>query len=155
MGRYMESYLPGIEEHRVVLERGAEIVGESLRQRRHRLNGNGRGGKDGPDSMPSSLAHGAEVGWMIWSRFAPPVVALYVWWVVFAVWRKLDDGQGDFLTQFTTNMDKVETWLMWASAGLVVLLCTLVLVIWAVVEGIRVFSGSKLDPPSREGEAPT
>jgi len=90
---------------------------------------------------------------MIWSRITPPAVALYAWWVVFAIWRKLDDGERDFLVQFTANRDKVETWLMWAFAGLGVVLCVLAFVVWAVVEAMRMFQNSKLTP--REGEKST
>jgi hypothetical protein len=149
VGRYMDPYMPMIREHKVVLERGVEVVGESLRRRR------GRRGKVTVESTLSSLVRGVEVEWMIWSRVAPPVVALYAWWVVFAIWRKLDDGEHDFLVQFTTNRDKVETWLAWAFAGLAVVLCVLAFVVWAVVEGARVFSNSKLDPPPRDGDKPT
>lgn len=148
VGRYIESYLPTIKEHQVVLERGVEVVGESLRRR--------GGGKDVLDSAVSSLANGVEVEWMIWSRITPPAVALYAWWAVFAIWRKLDDGERDFLVQFTTNRDKVETWLMWAFAGLAVVLCLLAFVVWAVVEAMRMFSDSKLNsPPRSEGGRPT
>jgi len=91
---------------------------------------------------------------MIWSRIAPPAVALYAWWAVFAIWRKLEEGEGDFLVKFTTNRDKVETWLTWAFAGLAILLCVLALVVWAVVEGIRLFSASKVDPPPRKDGKP-
>lgn len=154
MGRYVESYLPRIKEHQVVLERGVEVVGDSLRQRRRMGSGSTSGGrmKDTFHSMVSSFVRGVEVEWMVWSRIAPPAVALYVWWVVFAIWRELDDGKQDFLTQFTTNKDRVGTWLTWAFAGLAVLLCVLALVVWAVVEVVRVFSGSKLDPPPIEGD---
>ncbi|KAF9649532.1 hypothetical protein BDM02DRAFT_1801497 [Thelephora ganbajun] len=143
-GRYMESYLPTIKEHQVVLERGVEVVEEGLRQR-----GRGRRGKDALDSVLLSLVHGVEVEWMIWSRIAPPAVAWYAWWVAFAIWRKLDDGERDFLVQFTTNRDKVEAWVAWAFAGLAVVLCVLAFVVWAVVEAARMFSGSKLGPPKR------
>ena len=149
-GRYAESYLPKIKEHRVVLERGIEVVGESLR--RHR--GRGRGEKEVSDSVTSTLENGVGMGWMIWSKIAPLAVALYAWWAVFAIWRKLDDGERDFLVQFTTNRDKVETWLMWAFAGLAVMLCVLAFVVWAVVEGMGMFSDSKLDPSPREGDEP-
>lgn len=143
VGRYVESYLPTIKEHQVVLERGAESL------RRHR----GRRTRRDKDSGISSLVNGAEVEWMIWSRITPPAVALYAWWVVFTIWRKLDDGQRDFLYQFTANRDKVETWLAWAFAGLAVVLCVLAFVVWAVVEAMRVFSDSKLvDPPLKEGD---
>lgn len=151
-GRYAESYLPTIKEHRVVLERGIEVVEESLR--RHRGRGRGRGEKEVSDSVTSTLANGVEVKWMIWSRITPPVVALYAWWAVFAIWRKLDDGEHDFLVQFTTNMDKVKTWLIWASAGLAVVLCVLAFVVWGVVEGMRMFSDSKLDLSVGEGDEP-
>jgi len=149
-GRYAESYLPTIKEHRIVLERGIEVVGESLGRRR----GRGRGKKEVPDSVASTFVNGVEAEWMIWSRITPPVVALYSWWAVFAIWRKLDDGERDFLVQFTTNRDKVETWLMWAFAGLAVVLCVLALVVWGVVEGMRMFSDSKLDPSLGEGDEP-
>ena len=148
VGRYMEPYMPTIREHKVVLERGAEVVGESLRRRR------GRRGKVTVDSALSSLVREVEIEWMIWSRVTPPVVALYAWWVVFAIWRKLDDGEHDFLVQFTTNRDKVETWLVWAFVGLAVVLCVVALVVWAVAEGVRMFSNSKLDLPPREGDRP-
>ena len=148
VGRYAESYLPTIKEHQVVLERGIGVAEESLE--RHR--GRGRRDKDVSDSVISSLMDGVEVEWMIWSRITPPAVALYAWWVVFVIWRKLDDGEHDFLVQFTTNRDKVETWLTWAFAGLVVMLCVLAFVVWVVVEGVRMFSGSKLDSPPREGD---
>jgi len=136
VGRYMEPYLPTIREHGVVLERGVEVVEESLRRDKER--------KDSAlDSGLSSLVNGVEVEWMIWSRITPPAVALYSWWVVFAIWRKLDDGERDFLVQFTTNRDKVETWLAWAFAGLAVVLCVLALVVWAAVEAMRMFSDSR------------
>jgi len=141
VGRYMEPYLPTIGEHRVILERGVEVVQESLR----RDGGRGRRGKDSAlDSALSSLANGVEVEWMIWSRLTPPAVALYSWWAVFAIWRKLDDGERDFFVQFTTNRDKVETWLAWAFAGLAVVLCVLAFVVWAAVEAMRMFSDSRL-----------
>jgi hypothetical protein len=146
VGRYMEPYMPTIREHKVVLERGVEVVGESLRRRR------GRRGRDVVGSVLSSLVYGVEVEWMIWSRLTPPAVALYGWWVVFTIWRKLDDGEHDFLVQLTTNRDKVETWLTWAFAGLAVLLCVLAFVVWVVVEAMRMFSNSKLDSPPREGD---
>lgn len=156
MGRYVESYFPGIKEHQVVLERGAEVVGENFRQRRRRSESSSKGReKDTLRSMVSSLVRGVEVEWVIWSRIAPPTVALYVWWVVFAIWRNLDDGERDFLAQFTANRDRVETWLAWAFVGLAVLLCILALVVWAAVEVIRVFSDSKLDPSPREGNKST
>jgi len=145
--RYMESYLPSIREHKVVLERGAEVVEESFRGRRERRK------KPAADSTLLSLVHGVEVEWMIWSRITPPAVALYAWWVVFAIWRKLDDGERDFLVQFTANRDKVETWLTWAFAGLAVVLCVLAFVVWAVVEAMRMFQTSKLTP--REDEKTT
>ena len=144
VGRYMEPYLPTIREHKVVLERGAEVVGDSLRRHRERR------GKNAMDSPLSSLVHGVEVEWMIWSRVAPPAVALYAWWVLLAIWRKLDDGKRDILDQLTMNRDTVETWLMWAFAGFAIMLCLLALVIWAVVEAMRVFSNSKLDPAPRD-----
>ncbi|KAF9784689.1 hypothetical protein BJ322DRAFT_1109394 [Thelephora terrestris] len=150
VGRYVESYLPGIKEQRVVLERGVEVVGENLRRRRRSACG-----RKGKESALSSLVHAVEVEWMIWSRITPPAVALYAWWVVFAIWRKLDDGERGFLVQFTTHRDKVETWLTWAFAGLVALLCVLALVVWIVVEAIRVFSGYKFGRPRREGDKST
>ena len=141
VGRYAESYLPGIKEHQAALGRGVEVVGESLKQRR-RSRSERRGG-DELDSATSSLAHEVEVEWMVWSRIAPPGVALYVWWAVFAIWRELDDG--------TTNRDRVKTWLMQGLAGLAVLSCVLALVVWGVAGVIKVFSGSKSDPPPGEG----
>jgi len=76
-------------------------------------------------------------------------VALYAWWVLLVIWRKLDDGKHDFLVQLTTNRDKVETWLVWAFAGLAFVLCVLAFVVWAVVEAMRTYS--RLAPP-REGD---
>ena len=154
VGRYAESYLPGIKEHKVVLERGVGVVGESLRQRKRGGSGSrgARRGKDGLDSMVSPLVRGVEVEWMIWSRLAPPVVALYAWSVVFAIWRELDDGERDFLAQITTNRGRVKTWLTWASAGLPVLLCVLALVVWAAAEVIRMFPASKPDLPPGKGD---
>ena len=146
VGRYAESYLPTVKEHQVVLERGIEVVEESFGRHRRR-----RRDRDVSGSAISSLVSGIEAEWMIWSRITPPAVALYAWWVIFAIWRKLDDGEHDFLVQFTTNRDKVETWLTWAFAGLAVVLCVLAFVVWAVVEGMRMFSDSKLDPSPREG----
>ena len=146
MGRYAESYLPGIRKHQVVLERGVEAAGENLKRRmfkRDRSRG-GKGAGDGLGSTGSSFVREVEVEWMMWSKITPPAVALYAWWVVFAIWRKLEDGEQDFLVQFTANGDKVKTWLTWAFAGLGVLLCVLALLVWAVVEAIRVFSGSTL-----------
>ena len=147
VGRYMESYMPAIRDHQVVLERGVEVVEESLR----RYRGRGRRGKGVLDSAVSSLVNAVEVEWMIWSRITPPAVALYSWWVTFAIWKKLDDGERDFLAQFTTNRDKVETWLVWAFAGLGVMLCVLAFVVWAAVEAMRMFSGSR----KREGDKST
>jgi hypothetical protein len=147
VGRYAESYLPTIKKHRAVLERGIEVVGESFRKHR----GRGRRDKDFSDAVISSLANGVEVEWMIWSRISPPAVALYAWWVVFKIWRKLDDGERDFLVQLTTNRDKVETWATRPSAGLVVVLCLLAFVVWAAVEGMRMLSDSKLDLPVTKG----
>lgn len=149
-GRYAESYLPTVKGHRVVFERGIEVVEESLR--RHR--GRGRGEKEVSNSVTSTLVNGTKVEWMIWSRITPPAVALYAWWAVFAIWRKLDDGERDFLVQFTTNRDKVKTWLMWTFAGLAIVLCVLAFVVWGVVEGMRMFSDSKLDPSPGEGDEP-
>lgn len=148
VGRYAESYLPTIREHQVVLERGVEVVEESLRGRR----GKRKKGKDGLEPALSSLVNGVEAEWMIWSRITPPAVALYAWWVVFAIWRKLDDGERDFLAQFTTNRDKVETWLTWAFVGLAAVLCILALAVWAVVEAVRVFSDYRLDSSPGEGD---
>ena len=142
VGRYVESYLPAIKEHRVVLERGMEAVGGGLRRDR----GGGRKGKGVPEPVVSSLVDGVEAEWMIWSRITPPAVALYAWWVAFSIWRKLDDGEHDLLFQFTKDRERVETWLTWAFAGLAVVLCVLAFVVWAVVEATRMFSGSKLDP---------
>lgn len=156
MGRYVESYFPGIEEHQVMLERGVEAIGQNLRQRKRRGSGycRSRGReKDVSDSVISSLASGVEVEWMIWSRIAPPAAALYALWVVFVVWRKLDDGEPDFLAQFSKNDGRVETWMKWALVGLFILLCVLALIVWAIVEVIRVFLGFKLDPPSRGGKS--
>ena len=147
VGRYVESYLPAIKEHHVLLERGMGAVDGSLRRNR----GGRKKGKEVPESAISSLVGGVEAEWMIWSRITPPAVALYAWWVAFSVWRKLDDGEHDFLFQFTRNRESVETWLTWAFAGLAVVLCVLAFVVWAVVEAIRIFSASKLDPPPRGG----
>jgi len=144
VGRYMEPYLPTIREHKVVLERGVEVVEDSMRRYR------GKREKGAVDSALSSLGRGIEVEWVIWSRMAPPAVALYAWWVLLAIWRKLDDGKRDFLVQLTENRDEVETWLTWAFAGLVVVLCALAFVVWAVVEAMRMFSSSGLDPLPRE-----
>lgn len=147
VGRYVESYLPTIKEHRVVLERGMEVVGGSLR-------GDGGGGKKGKgvrESVISSLVDGVEAEWIIWSRITPPAVALYAWWVAFSIWRKLDDGEHDLLFQLTKDRERVETWLTWAFAGLAIVLCVLAFVVWAVVESMRIFSASKLDPPPRGG----
>lgn len=155
VGRYMERYLPGIKKHRVVLERGVEVVGESLRQMRRGGSGGERRGEYTLGSLLSSLVHRVEVEWMVWSRMAPPAVALYSWWVAFAIWRKLDDGERDLVAQLTTNREKVETWLKWAFAGLAAMLCVLALVVWAVVAVVRVFWGSKLDPPPRESDKST
>lgn len=152
VGRYVESYLPTMKEHQIALERGAEVVEESLR--RHRGRRRRRDG-DVPDSVISSLVNGAEAEWMIWSRITPPAVALYAWWVVFAIWRKLDDGERDLLFQFTANRDKVETWLAWAFAGLAVVLCLLAFVVWAVVRATRMFSDSKLNHPPEGGDKST
>ena len=149
VGRYVESYLPGIKEQRVVLERGVEVVGENLRQRRRRRSASGRKGKE---TVLSSFVHCVEVEWMVWSRITPPAVALYAWWVVFAIWKKLDDGEQGFLVQFTTHRDKVEAWLTWAFVRLAALLCVLALVVWAVAEAIRVFSGSKFGRVQGEGD---
>lgn len=149
VGRYVESYLPGVGKHRIALERGVEVVGESLRQMRRKESGAGRG-RDASDSMLSSLVRGIEVEWLLVSKIAPPTVALYAWWVTFALWRKLDDGGQDFVAQFMENQDKVGIWLKWASVGLVALLCVLVLVVWAVVRTIRLFSGSELDPQPKD-----
>ena len=149
VGRYMEPYLPTIREHKVVLERGVEVVERSLRMRR------GRRGKAVTDSALSSLAHGVEVEWMIWSRAAPPVVALYAWWTLLAIWKKLDDGKHDFLVQLTMNREQVETWLAWAFVGLAVVLCALALVVWAVVEAMRIFATPRLDHPPRERDKST
>jgi len=151
VGRYVESYFPGIKEQQVVLERGVEVVGEGLRQR-HRGNSSGRKGRE---TTLSSLVHCVEVEWMVWSRITPPAVALYSWWVVFAIWKKLDDGERGFLVQFTTHRDRVETWLTWAFVGLVALLCVLALVVWAAVEAIRLFSGSKFGRPQGKGDKST
>ena len=153
MGRYVESYLPGIRRHQVVLERGVDAAGESLRRRVLKRGGKREG--DAPGSTGSSLVREVEVEWMIWSKITPPAVALYAWWVVFAIWRKIEDGEQDFLAQFTANRDRVNTWLRWAFAGLGVLLCALALVVWAVVEAIRVFSGSKLGSSSYQGDKST
>jgi len=148
VGRYMEPYLPTIREHKVVLERGVEVVEDSLRRRR------GRRGKGVVDSVLSSLGRGIEVEWMIWSRVAPPTVALYAWWALLAIWRKLDDGKRDFLIQLSANKDEVGTWLTWAFAGLVVVLCVLAFVVWAVVEAMRMLSRSGLDPlPSEKNKS--
>lgn len=149
VGRYVESYLPGVRKHQVALERGVEVVGESLRQRRRRESGTGRG-RNPSDSMLSSLVRGIEVEWLMLSKIAPPTVALYAWWVIFAIWRKLDDGGQDFVVQFMANQDKVGIWLKWASVGLAALSCILVLVVWAVVGTIRVFSGSELGSRPKE-----
>lgn len=131
----MEPYLPTIWEHKAVLERGVEVVEESLR------------GYGGREEGAVDSAHGGEVGWMIWSRVAPLAVAMYAWWALLAVWRELDHGKPDLLVQLTMNRDKVQTWLIWAFAGLAVVLCVLAFVIWAAVEGIRACSDSGLDPP--------
>jgi len=144
VGRYMEPYLPTIREHKVVLERGVEVVEDSLRGYQ------GRRGKGTVSSALPSLGHGIEVEWMIWSRMAPPAVALYAWWILLAIWRKLDDGKHDFLDQLTANEVEVETWLTWALAGLVVMLCVLAFVVWGVVEAMRMLSSSGLDPLPRE-----
>ena len=155
VGRYAESYLPGIREHQAVLERGAGVVRESLGQKRRGRSGctrSGRREKDTVDSMVSSIVHGVEVEWMVWSRLATPAVALYAWWVVFTIWRKLDDGERDFPTKFTAKKDMVKTWLTWAFVGLVVLLCFLALVVWVVAEVIRALSRSKSDHRQREGD---
>jgi len=135
--KYMESYFPAMREHKVVLERGAEVVRERLRVH--------RGGRVGPttDSALLSFARGVEVEWMVWSRITPLVVTMYAWWVAFAIWRKLDDGEHGFLVQFTTNKARIETWLTWAFAGLGVLLCVLAFAVWAVLEGMRTFSNPK------------
>ena len=138
----MEPYLPTIREHKVVLERGVEVVEDSLRRDR------GRRGKSA--SALSLLGHGIEIEWMIWSRIAPPAVALYAWWILLAIWRKLDDGKHNFLVLLTANRDEVETWLAWAFAGLAVMLCVLAFVVWAVVEAMRMFSSSGLNPLPRE-----
>ena len=147
--RYMEPYLPTIREHKVVLGRGVEVVEESLRRYR------GRRRKNVVNSRLSSLVHGVEVEWMFWSRAAPLAVALYAWWVLLAIWRKLDDGKHDFLVQLTMNRDKVETWLMWAFVGLAIVLCLLAFVVWAAVEAMRIFSNSGLNPPLRECDEST
>lgn len=146
VGRYMEPYLPTILEHKVVLERGVEVVQGSLRRYR------GRKRKGVVDSALSSLGHGIEVEWMIWSRIAPPVVALYAWWVLLAIWRKLGEGRHELLVQLAANRDEVETWLTWALAGLAVMLCVLAFVVWAVAEAMRMLSGSGLDPLPRESD---
>jgi hypothetical protein len=153
MGRYVESYFPGIRKHQVVLERGVEAAGENLRRRMLKRSGSRsrKGEKDALDSAGSSLVREVGLEWMVWSNITPPAVALYAWWVVFAIWRKLDDGEQDFLAQFTTNRDKVKTWLKWAFVGLAGLLCVLALVIWAAVKAIRLFSGSKLSSLPSEG----
>ena len=155
VGRYVESYLPRIKEHRVVVERGVEVVGESLRQRRPYDNGSGGTWPGALGSMLSSLMHGAEVEWVMWSRITPPATALYAWWIVLAIWRQLDDGERDFLVRFTTNRDKVETWLVWAFVGLVVLFFALALVVWAVAKGIRAIPDSKSDPLQKESDTST
>lgn len=146
VGRYAETYLPTIKEHQFALERGIEVFEEHLGRQRK----GGRRDKDVSGSVASSFVNGAEVEWTIWSRISPPAVALYAWWVVFAIWRKLDDGERDFLVQFTTNRDKVETWLTWAFAGLAIMLCLLAFFVWAAIEGMRIFSDSKLDPSPKE-----
>ena len=145
----MEPYLPTIREHKVVLERGVEVVEDGLRRSR------GRRGKGIVDFALSSLGHGIEVEWMIWSRVAPPAVALYAWWVLLAIWRKLDDEKHDFLVQLSANKTEVETWLTWALAGLAVVLCVLAFVVWAVVEAMRMFSSSGLDSLPRECDKST
>ena len=137
VGRYMEPYLPTIREHKVVLERGVEVVEDSLRKY--------RGRKGAVDSALSSLGRGIEVEWVILLRMAPPAVALYVWWVLLAIWRKLDDGKHDFLVH-AVDRDEVKTWLTWAFAGLAVVLCALAFVVWAVVGMMRMFSSFRLDP---------
>jgi hypothetical protein len=152
VGRYMESYLPGIKEHQVALERGMEVVEESLRQVRRGGSGGEKRGEYTLGFLLSSLVHGVEVEWMLWSRIAPPAVALYSWWIAFATWRKLDFEERDFLAQLTMNREKVEAWLTWAFVGLATMLCILALVVWAVVAVMRVFWGSKLDPQPREND---
>ena len=147
VGRYMEPYLPMIREHKVVLERGAEVVEDSLRRYRRR--------KGAVNRALSSFGRGIEVEWVIWSRVAPPAVALYVWWVLLAIWRKLDDGKHDFLFQLTANSDEVETWLMWTFAGLAVVLCVLAFVVWGAAEAMRMLSRTGLDPFPRESDKST
>ena len=151
IGRYVESYLPTIKEHQVVLKRGMEAAEESLRKHR------GQGGRDKgvSGSVISPLVDGVEVEWSIWSKITPLAVALYAWWVIFAIWRKLDDGERDFLFQLTRNRDKVETWLTWAFVGLAAVLCGLAFVVWAVVEVMQMFSDYKLDSPLGEGDKST
>lgn len=149
VGRYMEPYLPTIREHQVVLERGMEVVQDSLKGRRS------SGGKGTAASALSSLWHGVELEWMVWSRLAPLAAAVYAWWALLVIWRKLDNGEHDFLVQLTANRDKVGTWLVWVFAGLVVVLSVLALVIWAAAEAMRMFSSSGLDPPPGECDEST